>query len=179
MTKGRMAEIMGESRGFGYIRVRSLQSVRFVFLSASEFLRDAAGELSHFKRMRKAVVKNITPISGYDLGDFGKSREGAAILDSVPVHLGRGSVVLSLLRVKSEGEVSQCRQIYFLCTRSFRSAVISMKSPEIRGRTAALTVVALASDFPRTSLTRSFMESSRSFRVLRISTCTGAIEKTS
>src|SRR5271155_2521107 len=130
--------------------------------------------------MGEAVVKNISAISGYNLGDFGKSRKSAAILHSVPVLLGWGPVVLSLFRVESEAEVSQGRQIYFLCARSFRSAVIWTRSPEIRGRIAALMVVALVtSDFPRTSLTRSFMESSRPFRMLRISICTGAIGRIS
>jgi len=78
-----------ESRRFGYIRIRSLQSVRFVFLSASEFLRDAACELCHFQGMRETVVKDITAVSGYDLGDFGESRERAGILDPVPVRLSR------------------------------------------------------------------------------------------
>jgi hypothetical protein len=97
---------MGESRSFGNVGVRSLQSVRFVFMRTSKFLRDATSELSHFQGMCEPVVKNITSVGGYDLGHFGESRESAGILNPVPVRLSRGAVVQSCFRVKSESAVS-------------------------------------------------------------------------
>jgi hypothetical protein len=72
MPERRMSEIVSESRRFGYIGVRGLQLISLVFLSAAEFLRDPTCELCYFQGMRKTVVKNITAISGYDLGNLGE-----------------------------------------------------------------------------------------------------------
>jgi hypothetical protein len=71
-------------------------------------------------------MEDITAVSRYNLGDFREPRESVGILHPIAVYLSRCPIVRSIFRVKSNEQIDRCRQVYFVCNRSFRSAVISM-----------------------------------------------------